>query len=124
MIRRTGVWRDDEANLRIVASITPRPRLCAGGDMRALYESVQGDGRVADAFFDTEYKLNALINPTPSYVAFMDGVTMGSASTFAWAYRIVTSARPSRCRRPIGLFPMSAAVGSAALAGPDRHGWR
>jgi enoyl-CoA hydratase len=82
---------------------------CAGGDVRALAESVAGDGRAADAFFAAEYKLNALIKSYPKpIVAFMNGVTMGGGVGVSvhGAYRIVTEntvfAMPET---GIGLFP-------------------
>ncbi|WP_375457116.1 enoyl-CoA hydratase/isomerase family protein [uncultured Methylobacterium sp.] len=50
--------------------------LCAGGDLRALYET---DGTAfAEAFWRDEYRLNARIAACEKpFVAVMDGITMG-----------------------------------------------
>ena len=53
--------------------------LCAGGDIRALYDAALiGDLSVARRFLAAEYRLNARIAAYPKpYVAFMDGIVMG-----------------------------------------------
>src|SRR5438552_17555760 len=52
--------------------------LCAGGDIRALYESSQVRGDLGKILWREEYILNARIAKFPKpYVAFMDGIVMG-----------------------------------------------
>jgi enoyl-CoA hydratase len=52
--------------------------LCAGGDIRALYESSQVNGDLGKILWREEYILNARIAKFPKpYVAFMDGIVMG-----------------------------------------------
>ena len=52
--------------------------LCAGGDIRALYESSQANGDLGKILWREEYILNARIKKFPKpYVAFMDGIVMG-----------------------------------------------
>src|SRR3982750_3307206 len=52
--------------------------LCAGGDIRALYESSQVKGDLGKILWREEYILNARIAKFPKpYVAFMDGIVMG-----------------------------------------------
>jgi enoyl-CoA hydratase len=53
--------------------------LCAGGDVRGLYErTVAGDAEASAVFFREEYALNARIAEYPKpFVAFADGITMG-----------------------------------------------
>jgi enoyl-CoA hydratase len=52
--------------------------LCAGGDIRALYESSQVKGDLGKILWREEYVLNARIAAFPKpYVAFMDGIVMG-----------------------------------------------
>jgi enoyl-CoA hydratase len=52
--------------------------LCAGGDIRALYESSQVKGDLGKILWREEYILNARIAKfAKSYVAFMDGIVMG-----------------------------------------------
>src|SRR6202163_769574 len=52
--------------------------LCAGGDIRALYESSKVHGDLGKILWREEYILNARIGKFPKpYVAFMDGIVMG-----------------------------------------------
>jgi enoyl-CoA hydratase len=52
--------------------------LCAGGDIRALYESSQVKGDLGKILWREEYILNARIARfAKPYVAFMDGIVMG-----------------------------------------------
>jgi enoyl-CoA hydratase len=52
--------------------------LCAGGDIRALYDLRDGDKNHYRVFWREEYELNALIaSCAKPYVALMDGLVMG-----------------------------------------------
>ena len=52
--------------------------LCAGGDVRGLYESSRAGGDLGKVFWRQEYVMNARIAKFPKpYVAFMDGLVMG-----------------------------------------------
>jgi enoyl-CoA hydratase len=52
--------------------------LCAGGDIRALYESSKVKGDLGKMLWREEYILNARIAKFPKpYVALMDGIVMG-----------------------------------------------
>jgi enoyl-CoA hydratase/carnithine racemase len=52
--------------------------LCAGGDIRALYESSKVRGDLGKVLWREEYILNARIAKfAKPYVAFMDGIVMG-----------------------------------------------
>jgi enoyl-CoA hydratase len=52
--------------------------LCAGGDIRALYESSKVNGDLGKILWREEYILNARIKEFEKpYVAFMDGIVMG-----------------------------------------------
>ena len=52
--------------------------LCAGGDIRALWESSKVRGDLGKILWREEYILNARIKKFPKpYVAFMDGIVMG-----------------------------------------------
>ena len=84
--------------------------LCAGGDVRALYEQVvAGDAAATGEFFRAEYALNALIAEYPKpVVALADGITMGGGIGLAGhaSTRVVTER--SRLAMPetrIGLTP-------------------
>src|ERR1700749_3422690 len=52
--------------------------LCAGGDIRSLYDSSRAGGDLGKRFWRQEYVMNARIAEYPKpYVAFMDGLVMG-----------------------------------------------
>jgi enoyl-CoA hydratase len=52
--------------------------LCAGGDIRAVYQDAKAGGTSALRFWADEYRLNARIARfTKPYVALMDGLVMG-----------------------------------------------
>jgi enoyl-CoA hydratase len=102
-------WRDDPAIALIILDGTGDRALCAGGDVRSLYDSrTQGSGQ-ARAFWRDEYRLNALIGRyLKPYVALQDGIVMGGGiglSAHA-RHRVVTER--SRLAMPetgIGLIP-------------------
>jgi enoyl-CoA hydratase len=67
--------------------------LCAGGDIRALYESSQVRGDLGKILWREEYILNARIAKfAKPYVAFMDGIVMGGGVGLAahGSHRVVT----------------------------------
>jgi enoyl-CoA hydratase len=67
--------------------------LCAGGDIRALYESSLVRGDLGKILWRDEYILNARIAKfAKPYVAFMDGIVMGGGVGLAahGSHRIVT----------------------------------
>ncbi|MDH2341023.1 enoyl-CoA hydratase/isomerase family protein [Bradyrhizobium sp. SSUT77] len=83
--------------------------LCAGGDIRALWESSKADGDLGKILWREEYILNARIKKLPKpYVAFMDGIVMGGGvglSAHA-SHRVVTDR--TRLAMPevgLGFFP-------------------
>jgi enoyl-CoA hydratase len=67
--------------------------LCAGGDIRTLWESSKAAGDLGKILWREEYILNARIKKFPKpYVAFMDGIVMGGGvglSAHA-SHRVVT----------------------------------
>lgn len=83
--------------------------LCAGGDIRSLYESARASGDLGKIFWREEYILNARIASFPKpYVAFMDGIVMGGGVGLSahGSYRIVTD--KTKIGMPevgIGFFP-------------------
>jgi len=82
---------------------------CAGGDIRMLATSGQGDGSEARAFFMAEYRMNhALLTYTKPTVAVMDGITMGGGVGIALPCRYRIATENTRFAMPetgIGLFP-------------------
>src|SRR3954463_14006377 len=83
--------------------------LCAGGDIRALWESSKVRGDLGKILWREEYILNARIKKFPKpYVAFMDGIVMGGGvglSAHA-SHRVVTE--KTKLAMPevgLGFFP-------------------
>src|SRR6201987_4727087 len=67
--------------------------LCAGGDIRALWESSKVKGDLGKILWREEYILNARIKKFPKpYVAFMDGIVMGGGVGLSElsSHRVVT----------------------------------
>jgi len=67
--------------------------LCAGGDIRALYEDSKVKGDLGKTLWREEYILNARIAKFPKpYVAFMDGIVMGGGVGLSahGSHRVVT----------------------------------
>ena len=82
---------------------------CAGGDIRMLAASGQGDGRAARAFFHAEYRMNhRLFTYAKPTVVVMDGITMGGGVGIALPCRYRVATENTRFAMPetgIGLFP-------------------
>jgi enoyl-CoA hydratase len=83
--------------------------LCAGGDIRGLYESAKTNGDLGKIFWREEYIVNARIAKFPKpYVAFMDGFVMGGGVGLAGhaSHRVVTE--KTKVAMPevgLGFFP-------------------
>ncbi|MGW7422544.1 enoyl-CoA hydratase/isomerase family protein [Streptomyces sp. NPDC054813] len=74
-----SAWEHDPAVETVVITGAGERGLCAGGDIRSIYEDVRAGGGSASAeFWRDEYRLNARIARYPKpYVAIMDGIVMG-----------------------------------------------
>lgn len=83
--------------------------LCAGGDIRGLYESSKAGGDLGKIFWRQEYVMNARIAKYPKpYVAFMDGLVMGGGVGLSGhaRHRVVTD--KTKLAMPevgLGFFP-------------------
>lgn len=109
-IRRALVdWRADPAVKVIVLDGAGERGLCAGGDVRAMYDSAPSGSGFARRFWADEYRLNALIGSYPKpFVPFMDGIVMGGGIGLSGhaSHRVVTER--SELAMPetgIGLIP-------------------
>ena len=82
---------------------------CAGGDIRALYQSVTSGGTLHHRFFPAEYPLDYLLYSYPKpYIALLDGITMGGGMGIAQGSRLRIVGEHTRIAMPevaIGLFP-------------------
>src|SRR4029078_6855327 len=68
-------WRDEPAVQLVLLDGAGGRALCAGGDVRALYDSRHQGSALARDFWSGEYPVNALIGRYPkSYVAIQDGI--------------------------------------------------
>lgn len=94
MAQALSGWRDDPSVARILIDHAEGTRgFCAGGDIRALADSVRSDGKLMAAFFAAEYRLNVLIHNYPKpVIALMDGIVMGGGVGISvhGAHRIAT----------------------------------
>lgn len=103
------VWVTDPAVELVLLDGTGDRALCAGGDVRSLYDSKAQGSEFARNFWRDEYRLNALIGRYPKpYVAIQDGIVMGGGIGLSGhaSHRIVTER--SRLAMPetgIGLIP-------------------
>jgi enoyl-CoA hydratase len=83
--------------------------LCAGGDIRALYDSSRAGGDLGRIFWRQEYVMNARIAKFPKpYIAFMDGLVMGGGvGLSAHARHRVVTERTKLAMPEVGLgfFP-------------------
>ncbi|MEU5304256.1 enoyl-CoA hydratase/isomerase family protein [Streptomyces noursei] len=72
-------WEHDPAVETVVLTGAGERGLCAGGDIRGIYEDARtGGGEASAAFWRDEYRLDARIARYPKpYVALMDGIVMG-----------------------------------------------
>ncbi len=107
-------WRGDPRVLAVVVRSEHARALCAGGDIRFLYDTFQRDDRAArDTFFIEEYRLNHAIFTYPKpYIALMHGIVMGGGMGISQGahrtggLRVVTdSTRMAMPETRIGLFP-------------------
>ncbi len=104
-----NAWAPDPAVELVLLDGTGDRALCAGGDVRSLYDSKAQGSEFARNFWRDEYRLNALIGRYPKpYVAIQDGIVMGGGIGLSGhaSHRIVTER--SRLAMPetgIGLIP-------------------
>src|ERR1700678_615550 len=82
---------------------------CAGGDIRALYQSFKNSGSLHQAFFVAEYPLDYLMYSYPKpYAVLMDGITMGGGMGIAQGSTLRIVGERTRIAMPevaIGFFP-------------------
>ncbi|MBW7849196.1 MAG: enoyl-CoA hydratase/isomerase family protein [Rhodospirillales bacterium] len=110
MDRQLRAWAEDRSVRAVTIEGAGEKAFCAGGDIRAIYESRQREefGALAD-FYREEYILNHFIKTFPKpYIALIDGIVMGGGVgvSIHGSHRIATErtlfAMPET---GIGLFP-------------------
>src|SRR5882724_2896923 len=71
-------WAREPALNAVVIDAVPGRAFCAGGDLRAIYETGRKNDGTAQAFFTTEYRMNGAVKHFPKpYIALIDGIAMG-----------------------------------------------
>jgi enoyl-CoA hydratase len=109
MLAQLRAWADDESVGAVLIDGAGERGLCAGGDLRALYDAARSGDDLPARFWSTEYRLDLLIaRYRKPVIAVMDGMVMGGGvgiSAHA-AHRVVTER--SAVAMPevsIGYFP-------------------
>ncbi|RTL72084.1 MAG: enoyl-CoA hydratase/isomerase family protein [Hyphomicrobiales bacterium] len=102
-------WAADPAVELVLLDGAGERALCAGGDVRSLYDSRTEGSQFARKFWADEYRLNALIKTYPKpYVAIQDGIVMGGGIGVSGhaSHRIVTErSHLAMPETTIGLIP-------------------
>ncbi len=107
---RLKAWAADPAIRAVVISGEGEKAFCAGGDVRAVYDSVKtAPSDMHRRFFQEEYRLNRLIHRlSKPYVALIDGITMGGGLGLSrhGSHQIATERTLAAMPETgIGLFP-------------------
>lgn len=107
--RQLDAWRDDDAVAAIVITSTSDRGLCAGGDVKAVRQSViDGDPHALD-FFTLELGMDEALATYPKrVVALMDGIVMGGGlgiSAHADLRVVTPRSKMAMPETGIGYFP-------------------
>jgi enoyl-CoA hydratase len=109
MRARLSQWKEDAAIKTVAIRGAGERAFCAGGDIRALYESGTAAPSYAIDFYRDEYRLNATVKHFPKpYVALLHGIVMGGGVGISvhGSHRLAdASAVFSMPETGIGLFP-------------------
>ena len=102
-------WARDCGVEAVLIDAVPGRAFCAGGDLRAIYETGRKDDGTAQAFFTTEYRMNAAVKHFPKpYVALIDGIAFGGGVGVSvhGSHRVVSeNALFAMPETGIGLYP-------------------
>ncbi|MGK4590806.1 enoyl-CoA hydratase/isomerase family protein [Amycolatopsis sp. w19] len=109
MLDHLETWRTDPCVRAVLIDGAGDRGLCAGGDIRAIYEDARDGGTASLPFWADEYRLNLLISRYPKpYLALMDGLVMGGGVGVSahGSHRIVTErSRVGMPETGIGFVP-------------------
>lgn len=109
IVRALDDFESDPAIATVVLEGAGERGLCAGGDIRSLYDSAKQGGGLGPVFWAEEYRLNARIGEFPKpFISYMDGVVMGGGIGLAGhsSHRVTTER--SKIAMPevsLGFFP-------------------
>ena len=109
MLEQLTAWAYDDGVATVLVRGAGERGLCAGGDIVAIYQDMLTGGEQTAAFWQSEYRLNAMISAYPKpYVAFMDGLVLGGGVGISahGSVRIVTGrTRMGMPETTIGFVP-------------------
>ena len=78
LLEQLTTWAQDDGVSAVLVQGAGERGLCAGGDIVAIYQDMLHGGSATADFWQTEYRVNALIARYPKpYVALMDGLVLG-----------------------------------------------
>lgn len=107
--RQLQAWADDPDILAVVLRARGAKAFCAGGDIRALYDSYQRGSTLHEQFFVEEYALDQYIHAyRKPILALMDGFVLGGGMGLVQgaALRVVTErTKMGMPETAIGYFP-------------------
>ncbi len=102
-------WRDDDAVAAVLITGRGDRGLCAGGDIKAIYQDLVAGTSESQDFWAEEYRMNFDIANYPKpYIAIMHGITMGGGVGVSvhGSHRVVTeTTKLGMPETGIGLFP-------------------
>jgi enoyl-CoA hydratase/carnithine racemase len=102
-------WENDPRVLAVVLRAKGEKAFCAGGDIRALYNSYKADDSLHTVFFDEQYALDQYIHAYPKpTLALMDGLVLGGGMGLVQGttFRVITgSVKMAMPEVGIGFFP-------------------
>ena len=109
-------WAEDpDVDLVLIDGNGPRG-LCAGGDIRQVYEGIRGAGVDAGTFWAAEYEMNARIAHYPKpVVAFMDGIVFGGGVGISAHAQVRVVTERSQVAMPETAIGLSPDVGALYL---------
>lgn len=94
-------WRDDPQIQAILIQSNSAKAFCAGGDIRALYDSYHAGDQQYLEFFRSEYAMLSMLRDYPKVViALLDGYVLGGGFGLAQACHIRVSSEKSRFAMP------------------------
>jgi len=107
--QQLDAWREDDAIKAVVLRANGEKAFCAGGDIRALYDSFKADDGMYTTFFEEEYALDQAIHAYPKPVlALMHGFVLGGGMGLVQgaSHRVITEGtRMGMPETGIGYFP-------------------
>ena len=102
-------WKHDSSVHAVLVQGAGEKAFCAGGDIRAIYDSMKAGTSLRFEYFADEYRLDHLVYGYPKpYLALMNGICMGGGMGIAQGARHRIVSGGTRIAMPetgIGFFP-------------------